>query len=48
MVGVMGTAPLLDAISTVDNGPHGGNLDVQEMGPGCRVFLPVAVDGALL
>lgn len=47
MVGVLGTAPLLDAVSTIDNGPHGGNLDVQEMGPGCRVFLPVAVNGAL-
>ena len=47
MVGVIGCAPLLDAISTVDNGPHGGNLDVQEIGPGCRVLLPVAVDGAL-
>lgn len=47
MVGVMGTAPLLEAISTIDNGRHGGNLDVQEFGPGCRVLLPVAVDGAL-
>ena len=47
MVGVIGTAPLLEAVSTIDNGPHGGNLDVQEMGPGCRVFLPVSVDGAL-
>jgi amidase len=47
MVGVIGTAPLLESISTIDNGPHGGNLDVQEMGPGCRVTLPVAVDGAL-
>ena len=47
MVGVIGTAPLLDAISTVDNGPHGGNLDVQEITAGCRVLLPVAVDGAL-
>jgi acetamidase/formamidase len=47
MVGVIGTAPLLEAVSTIDNGPHGGNLDVQEMGPGCRVYLPVAVDGAL-
>jgi amidase len=47
MVGVIGTAPLLESISTIDNGPHGGNLDVQEMGPGCRVVLPVAVDGAL-
>lgn len=47
MVGVIATAPLLDAVSTIDNGPHGGNLDVQEMGPGCRVTLPVAVDDAL-
>lgn len=47
MVGVIATAPLLDAVSTIDNGPHGGNLDVQEMGPGCRVILPVAVDNAL-
>jgi acetamidase/formamidase len=46
MVGVIATAPLLDSISTIDNGPHGGNLDVQEMGPGCRVFLPVSVDEA--
>jgi amidase len=47
MVGVIGCAPLIEAVSTVDNGPHGGNLDVQEIGPGCRVLLPVAVDGAL-
>jgi amidase len=47
MVGVVGCAPLLDSISTVDNGPHGGNLDVQEIAPGCTVMLPVAVEGAL-
>jgi amidase len=47
MVGVIGCAPLLGAISTMDNGTHGGNLDIQEIGPGCRVTLPVAVDGAL-
>ena len=47
MVGVIGCAPLLEAVSTIDNGPHGGNLDVQEIGPGCRVILPVEVDGAL-
>ena len=46
MVGVIATAPELDSISTIDNGPHGGNLDVQEMGPGCRVFLPIAAEGA--
>jgi acetamidase/formamidase len=48
MVGVIGTAPALEAISTMDCGPHGGNLDVQEFGPGTRIYLPVNVDGALL
>jgi amidase len=48
MVGVLGTAPALEAISTMDCGPHGGNLDVQEFAPGTRVLLPVAVEGALL
>jgi len=47
MIGTIGTAPLLDSISTIDNGPHGGNMDVQEIGPGCRLYLPVQVDGAL-
>jgi amidase len=48
MIGVLGTAPALEAVSTMDCGPHGGNLDVQELGPGARVYLPVAVDGGLL
>jgi acetamidase/formamidase len=48
MVGVLGTAPLLDAISTMDNGPHGGNLDVQEIEPGTTVYLPINVNGALM
>jgi amidase len=48
MVGVLGTAPALESISTMDCGPHGGNLDVQELAPGTRVLLPVAVEGALL
>ena len=47
MIGTIGTAPLLDSISTIDNGPHGGNMDVQEIGPGCRLYLPVQVEGAL-
>ena len=47
MIGTIGTAPLLDSVSTIDNGPHGGNMDVQEIGPGCRLYLPVQVDGAL-
>lgn len=48
MVGVLGTAPLIEAIGTVDNGPHGGNLDVQEFAPGTTVYLPVQVNGALM
>jgi len=48
MVGVLGTAPLIDAVSTIDNGPHGGNLDVQEFAPGTTVYLPVNVEGALM
>ncbi len=47
MVGVLGVAPLLDSISTIDNGPHGGNMDVQEFTSGTTVYLPVFVDGAL-
>ena len=46
MVGVMATAPLVGGVSTLDNGPHGGNLDVQEFEVGTRVFLPVEVPGA--
>ena len=48
MIGVIGTAPLIEAISNADNGPHGGNLDVQEVAAGNTVYLPVSVDGALL
>jgi acetamidase/formamidase len=48
MVGVLGTAPLIDAVSTMDNGPHGGNLDVQEIEPGTTVYLPVEVEGGLV
>jgi amidase len=47
MAGTIGTAPLLDSISTIDNGPHGGNMDVQEIGPGATLYLPIQVDGAL-
>lgn len=47
MAGTIGTAPLLDSISTIDNGPHGGNMDVQEIEPGATLYLPIEVDGAL-
>jgi len=48
MVGVMGTAPWVESVSTVDNGPHGGNMDVQEVTAGNTLILPVYHEGALL
>lgn len=48
MVGVLGTAPLVESPTTIDNGPHGGNLDVQEFSAGTTVYLPINVDGALM
>ncbi|MEI5680758.1 acetamidase/formamidase family protein [Mesorhizobium sp. CCNWLW179-1] len=48
MAGVIGVAPAYGSILSLDNGEHGGNIDVQEMGPGCTVYLPVNVDGAYL
>lgn len=46
MVGTIATSPRIDSISTIDNGPHGGNIDVPEIGPGTRLYLPIEVDGA--
>lgn len=48
MVGVIGTAPWVESVSTIDNGPHGGNIDVQEVAAGNTITLPVYHDGALL
>ena len=36
------------AVLTVDNGPHGGNLDVQEITTGNKVMFRVQHDGAHL
>lgn len=48
MIGTIGTAPAVQALSTGTSGRHGGNLDVPEIGPGCLLYLPVEVPGALL
>ena len=48
MVGVIGTAPAGEPVSTSFAGPHGGNMDNKHVGAGARVHLPVAVPGALL
>ncbi|MDQ2801155.1 MAG: acetamidase/formamidase family protein [Pseudomonadota bacterium] len=48
MVGVLGVAPVHGAVLTVDNGVHGGNLDVQEITPGSTVMFEVHQEGAAL
>jgi len=48
MIGTIGTAPALEVLSNGRPGPHGGNMDVQEVRPGATLFLPVYVEGALL
>jgi amidase len=48
MIGVLGVAPVHGAVLTIDNGPHGGNLDVQEITTGNTVMFRVNKDGAHL
>ena len=48
MIGVIGVAPVHGAVLTVDNGPHGGNLDVQEITTGNVVSLRINREGAHL
>ncbi len=46
MIGTIGVAPQ-EPISTLSSGPHGGNLDTTDVKAGCKVYLPVFVEGAL-
>jgi len=48
MIGVLGVAPVHGAVLTVDNGTHGGNLDVQEITTGSTVLFEVQQEGASL
>ena len=48
MVGVVGVAPAGKPVHSFYPGPHGGNLDINELGIGAKVYLPVSVAGALL
>ena len=48
MIGTLGTAPAAEALSNAKAGSHGGNMDVQEVCIGSRVYLPVETHGALL
>jgi acetamidase/formamidase len=46
-LGTLGTAPELEAISSLVPGPWGGNMDCVETSPGRTVWLPVYNPGAL-
>ncbi len=48
MIGVIGTAPAGESIPCGTPGPHGANMDCKLIGEGSRVYLPVAIDGAML
>lgn len=48
MIGVIGTAPEKEHISTGTPGAHGGNMDCKRIGEGTVLYLPVNVPGALL
>lgn len=46
--GTIGTAPTIEAISTLSPGFHGGNMDAADVCPGNTIHLPVNVPGAHL
>lgn len=48
MLGVIGTAPSAKEYPNRVAGYYGGNMDVQEVTAGARIYLPVEVAGALL
>ena len=48
MIGTIGTAPAGPGVPTYYPGPHGGNLDINDVTVGATIYLPVNVEGALL
>jgi acetamidase/formamidase len=47
-IGTIGVSPEFEVVSTIVPGKHGGNMDVPDVCAGSTLYLPVAVDGALL
>lgn len=48
MIGVIGTAPAREAVSTMTPMNHGGNMDCTKIEEGSILYLPVFVEGGLL
>ncbi|MFQ5795823.1 MAG: acetamidase/formamidase family protein [Candidatus Bipolaricaulia bacterium] len=47
-IGSIGTAPEIEAISSLTPERHGGNMDLPDIKPEATLYLPVMADGALL
>lgn len=47
-IGTIGTAPQIEAISSLQPDSHGGNMDLPDMAPGAVVYLPVNTTGGYL
>jgi amidase len=48
MIGTIGVAPSSGSIAPIHPGPHGGNMDCNDISTGAKLLLPVNVRGALL
>ncbi len=48
LVGTIGTAPRMEAQLSTKPDRHGGNMDCPDITVGCKLLLPVFVEGALL
>lgn len=48
MIGRIGLAPQQGAIPTETVGPHGGNIDNNQLKQGSSIYLPIFVEGGLL
>jgi amidase len=47
-VGTLGTSPEREVVTSLDGqGPWGGNVDIRDVAPGNKIFLPVYHEGAL-
>jgi len=47
VIGTIGVAPAQGAVGNLYPGPHGGNMDINDITAGTRVYFPVFVPGAL-
>ena len=47
-IGTIGTAPQIEAISSLQPDSHGGNMDTPDIAPGAIIYLPVNTTGGYL